>query len=75
MNARLTYRSGDSLLHRLHPLVKAAWLLASTVGVFVLRDPWAVLGLLAVIVAAFPLNRLSLGDARGVLMSGEVGAE
>lgn len=66
MKARLTYRSGDSLLHRLHPLVKAAWLLIGTVSVFVLRDPWMVLGLLAVIVAAFPLNRLSLGNARGV---------
>jgi len=66
VKARLTYRPGNSLLHRLHPLVKAAWLLAGTVGVFVLRDPWAVLGLLVATVATFPLNRLSPGNARGV---------
>jgi energy-coupling factor transport system permease protein len=40
--ARIAYHSGDSCLHRLHPLVKVAWLVFCTVFVFVVRSPWIV---------------------------------
>ncbi len=62
---RIMYLPGDSLLHRLHPLVKLAWLLVGTVGVFVTRNVIAVVGVLLAIRLAFPLNRLSLRGVRG----------
>jgi len=62
---RITYQSGDSVLHRLHPLVKMAWLLFGTVLVFVVRSPWVVLAAVELLVLAFPLAGLRLGRVRG----------
>jgi energy-coupling factor transport system permease protein len=64
--ANLTYQPGRSVLHGMHPLVKAAWLLAGTVFVFVVHSPWAVLAVLALALFAFPIARLSLGGVRGI---------
>ncbi|MGD8624338.1 MAG: energy-coupling factor transporter transmembrane component T [Anaerolineae bacterium] len=63
---RLTYRPGDSLLHRLHPLVKALWLLFATLFVFVAHSPWAVGGVLALLLLAAILCDLDLGGVRGM---------
>ena len=52
---RITYQPGDSFLHRLHPLTKAAWLLFGTVLVFVVRSPWAGAGAVALLLLAFPV--------------------
>jgi len=64
--ARIAYQPGRSILHRLHPLVKGAWLLVGTVLVFVVRSPWAVDGAVAVLLAASVLAGLRLGRVRGV---------
>ncbi len=66
MKPRLTYQPGDSALHRLHPLVKGAWLLWGTLFLFIVPNPWIVLAVLALLVVAFPLTGLPLGKARGV---------
>ena len=65
MKQHIAYRPGHSRLHRLHPLVKAAWLLVATVGFFVLKQPWAIACLLAVSIAAYPLNDLRLRKIPG----------
>jgi energy-coupling factor transport system permease protein len=54
------------VLHRLHPLVKGAWLLVGTVLVFVVRSPWAVAAALALLLLAFALAGVRLGRVRGV---------
>lgn len=66
MKPRITYQPGCSLLHRLHPLVKGAWLIGGTVLFFVLRSPWWMLALTAVLLVAFPLSRLPLLRLRGL---------
>ena len=65
MRARIRYQPGSSLLHRLHPLVKIAWLFFITIFVFIARSEWIVLGLLLVIIAAFPLSGLDIRSMRG----------
>jgi len=65
MKPHAAYRPGHSFLHRLHPLVKAGWLLAATIAFFVLQQSWAIAIMLAVIVAAYPLNNLRLREIPG----------
>lgn len=65
MKARITYQPGDSFLHRLHPLVKAAWLVLGTVLVFVVRSPWPVWGAVTLLLAGFLLAGARLGQVRG----------
>jgi energy-coupling factor transport system permease protein len=62
---RITYQPGCSTFHRLHPLVKVAWLLFGTVLVFVVRSPWVVLAVVALLVLIFPLAGLRLARVRG----------
>jgi energy-coupling factor transport system permease protein len=63
---RLTYQPGRSFLHRMHPLVKGAWLLFATVLVFIVPSPWVVLGAAGLALALFPLGGLRLGGLRGM---------
>ncbi len=65
MKPRITYQPGGSLLHRLHPLVKGAWLLGGTVFVFVAQSPWVVAGLLLPLFLLAGYARLPLGRIRG----------
>jgi energy-coupling factor transport system permease protein len=65
MSARITYHPGDSFLHRLHPLVKAAWLVMGTVLVFVVHSPWPVLGAVVLLLLGFRLAGARLGQVRG----------
>ncbi len=65
MKSRITYQPGHSILHRLHPLTKVAWLLFGTIFVFAVRDPWAVLAALGLTLVAFPLAGLPLRKLRG----------
>jgi energy-coupling factor transport system permease protein len=62
---RITFHPGHSVLHRLHPLVKVAWLLFGTVLVFAVRSPWVVAAVVALLLLAFPLSGLRLGRVRG----------
>lgn len=48
----MTYRPGDSLLHRLHPLVKLIWLLWGTVAVFLFSSATLPLAVAAAALAA-----------------------
>ncbi len=65
MKPRITYQPGGSLLHRLHPLVKGAWLLGGTLFVFAARSPWVVAGLLLPLFLLAWHARLPLGKIRG----------
>ncbi|MBN1874384.1 MAG: energy-coupling factor transporter transmembrane protein EcfT [Anaerolineae bacterium] len=62
---RIAYTPAESWLHQLHPLVKLAWMVTGTVGVFVTRIPWVVLGVVTAAICAFPLSKLSLHHTRG----------
>lgn len=63
---RLTYQPGVSFLHRLHPLVKLAWLAGGTIALFIIQKPAGVLIMLALAGIAFPLNNLKLHKVRGL---------
>lgn len=63
---RITYQAGDSFLHRLHPLVKLAWLAGGTAALFMIQQPVGVLIVLALAGIAFPLNNLKLHRIRGL---------
>ena len=63
---RVTYQPGASFLHRLHPLVKLAWLAGSTAALFIIQQPLGVLGILALAALAFPLNSLKIHKVRGL---------
>jgi energy-coupling factor transport system permease protein len=65
MRPRIAYQPGDSLLHRLHPLVKLAYLLVGTLFVFVIQNPWIIAGFLALTLIQFPASRLRLRGMRG----------
>jgi energy-coupling factor transport system permease protein len=62
---RITYQPGDSFLHRLHPLTKAAWLLYGTAFVFAVHSPWAVTGAVALLLLGFPVAGVRMGRVRG----------
>jgi energy-coupling factor transport system permease protein len=64
--SRIAYQPGQSVLHRLHPLVKGAWLVVGTVVVFVVHSPWAMAAAVALLLLAFPLSGLHLGRVRGM---------
>ncbi len=63
--SRITYHPGHSLLHRLHPLTKAAWLLFGTVAVFAVASPWAVVGAVVLLLLGFLVAGVRLGRVRG----------
>jgi energy-coupling factor transport system permease protein len=63
---RITYQPGDSFLHRLHPLVKLAWLAGGTAALFIIQQPGGVLAVLTLAVMTFPLNNLKLHRIRGL---------
>jgi energy-coupling factor transport system permease protein len=65
LKPRVAYRPGHTPLHRLHPLVKFAWLLFATVLVFARRSPWLAAGALGLVVFALVAFRLSLAKVRG----------
>ena len=62
---RIAYQPGDSLLHQLHPLTKAAWLVFGTVLVFAVQSPWAVAGVVALLLLGFLVAGVQLGRVRG----------
>lgn len=70
MSRRIAHRPGRSVLHRLHPLLKGAWLLFGTAFVFAVPSAWAVAGVLALALLAFPLCELRIGEIRGRLLIG-----
>ncbi len=65
MKPRITYQPGHSVLHRLHPLVKGAWMLFGTILVFVVPNPWIVLAVLGLALLAFSVAGVRLGQVRG----------
>ena len=64
MKPRIVYQPGNSIFHRLHPLVKGAWLLFGTVAVFVVPSPFVAPSMVGLLLLAFLLARLSLGKVR-----------
>jgi len=64
---KIAYQPGDTLFHRLHPLVKLVWLVTGSLALFLVPSPWWVLLSLCLTLLAFPLAGLSLRrDVRGV---------
>jgi len=57
------------LLHHLHPLVKATWLVVVTVLVFVVHSPWFVLSALLLLVVGLAATRVPMGRIRGLRLS------
>jgi len=62
---RVTYRSGESFLHLLHPLTKGAWLLFGTMLVFAIRSPWLVAAVVGLLLLGFPVAGVRLRSVRG----------
>ena len=66
MKSRLGYQAGDSFLHRLHPLLKGAWLVFLTAVVFLIQSP-VVIPLLGVgLLLIFLAIGIRLRDLRGL---------
>ena len=65
MKSRIVYFPGNSFLHRLHPLVKAAWMVFGTIFVFAVQSAWAVLAVLGLIAVAFLVARVPVSQVRG----------
>jgi len=65
MRGPIAYQPGESWLHRLHPLVKLAWLLGGTALVFLVREAWAVAAAVLLLLLCFPMAGLQLGRVRG----------
>jgi energy-coupling factor transport system permease protein len=53
MKARVQFIEGNSLLHRMHPLVKLAWLVVLSISVFFVPSPWFVIGFLVLVWIGF----------------------
>lgn len=78
MKQRLGYLDGDSYLHQLHPLIKAAWLIFLTAVVFLFQSPLVapllVLGLLLILLSIGAkirdLRGLRLLISTAILISG-----
>ena len=66
MKRRIAYEQGSSMIHRLHPLVKGAWLIAVTGIVFLVSQSWAVLGVLALSLGLLAASRVPLKGRRGM---------
>lgn len=62
---RIAYVPGDSFLHRLYPLTKAAWLVGGTALVFLIRNPWVVAAAVGLLLASSAAAGLRLGRVRG----------
>jgi energy-coupling factor transport system permease protein len=65
--ARVAYVPGTTWLHRMHPVVKAGWLIFGSVFVFIVRSPWVVLSVLGGLVALWLL--LAPGRVRGLRLA------
>ena len=62
MKPRITYRPGTSALHRLHPLIKLAWLVLVTVLVFIFPVLVVPVSLLICLLAGFAHAGMQLRD-------------
>jgi energy-coupling factor transport system permease protein len=61
MRARIAYRPGESLLHKLNPLVKLAWVLVLTIWIFWIREAvwiWILLLVLGVLLWSLKPGKL-----------------
>ena len=65
MKARLAYQAGSSFFHRLHPLIKLAWLVLLTGLVFIFQGPVFSLMMAAALLVSFPLVGRKLAELRG----------
>ena len=63
--SRIGYHPGRSVLHRLHPLTKAAWLVFGTVSVFVVPSAWAVAAIVALLLLGFVVAGARPARVRG----------
>lgn len=66
MRRRIQYLEGGSFLHRMHPLVKSAWLIALSISVFMVPSPWFILGFLVLVWIGFRVAGASLARLTGM---------
>lgn len=66
MKKRLGYLAGDSFLHRLHPLIKGAWLVSLTAAVFLIQSPVVVPLLVLGLFLIFLAVGIRIRDLRGL---------
>jgi energy-coupling factor transport system permease protein len=72
MKARIQYIDGNSILHRMHPVVKVIWLLVLGLSLFILPSPWFILGFCALLILAFchaGVSVVRLGGFRLILLT------
>lgn len=71
MRARIAYRPGESLLHKLNPLVKLTWVLVLTIWIFWIQGPiWIWILLLALGVLLWRLKPGKLPGLRLLITTG-----
>ena len=66
MKNRLGYQSGGSFFHRLHPLLKGAWLIFLTTAAFLIQSPTFNLVMVFGLLLIFPAIKVPLNDLRGL---------
>ncbi len=66
MKQKLSYHPGNSILHRLHPLLKLAWLGVLTALVFLSHAAWVPLLLTLLLLLIFVMLRIPLKKMRGI---------
>ena len=66
MKSHLGYQPGGSFFHRLHPLLKAAWLVFLTTATFLIQSPTVNLVLVFGLLLIFPAIGVHLNDLRGL---------
>lgn len=69
MRRPIAYQSGDSIVHRLHPLSKAAWLVALSLLLFAIPQIGVVLGVLGLVTALFVFTGLPLARQGGARLA------
>ncbi len=70
MKQKIAYQPGQSILHRVHPLVKFAWLVSLTVLVFIFQGPLLNAAFVLLLLSVFPSLGLSFGKLRGLKVLG-----
>jgi energy-coupling factor transport system permease protein len=53
LKARIQYFEGRTIIHRMHPVVKAIWLVVLSASLFILPSPWFILGFIALLALGF----------------------
>lgn len=68
MKGRVQYFAGHSILHRMHPLVKSAWLVVMSISIFLVPSHWFILAVLVLLWVSCRLTGVDLNRLPGMRM-------